>query len=130
MMIKTNEFNAVIGVIVGYTGEECLKEFNKLTGNELAIAWQEEALKEMNNSGIYVSAVINESKSLYNTEWGCPIGGEPTYTLEGSRNPRFCDKTEEEWKDAVRRVVKAVKGRFNQSTVTLNFREVEQEYMN
>lgn len=127
--MKTNEFNAVIGVIAGYQGEECLKQFYKLTGNELATAWQEEALKEINNSGIYVSDVINESKSLYNTEWGCPIGGEPTYTLEGSRNPQFC-KSEKKWKDAVRRVVKSVKNRFNQSTVTLNFREVEQEYMN
>ena len=126
--MRTNEFNAVIGVISGYQGEECLKQFSQMKGNELAIAWQEEALKEMNYSGIYVSTIINESKSLYNTEWGCPIGGEPTYTLEGSRNPQFC-KDEEEWKDAVRRVVKAVKGRFNQTTVTLNFREIEQEYI-
>ena len=86
-------------------------------------------MREMNNSGIYVSAVINESKSLYNTDWGCPIGGEPTYTLEGSRNPQFCTD-EEQWKESVRRVVTAVKGRFNQSTITLNFREVKQEYIN
>ena len=126
--MKTNEFSATIGVISGYQGEECLKQFSKIDKLELAKVWQKEALKEMNNSGIYVSAIINYSHSLYNVYWGCPIGGEPTYTLEGSRNPQFC-KDEEKWKQAVRNVVKSVKQHFKQSTITLNFREVEQEYI-
>ena len=126
--MKTNEFNAVIGVISGYQGQECLKQFSKIDKLELAKVWQDEALKEMNNSGIYISAIINYSQSLYNTEWGCPIGGEPTYTLEGSRNPQFC-KDDKAWKQSVRNVIKAVKEHFKQSTITLNFREVEQEYI-
>ena len=126
--MKTDEFSATIGVIAGYTCEECLKEFKKIGRLELAKVWQEEAKKEMETSGIYVSAVINYSHSLYAIEWGCPAGGEPTYTLEGSRNPEFC-KDSELWKNSVRNIVKAVKEKFKQSTVTLNFRTVEQEYI-
>ena len=124
----TDEFSATFGVVAGYTGEECLKEFGKIDKLELAKVWQEEAKKEMDASGIYVSCVINYSHSLYSTDWGCPIGGEPTYTLEGSRNPQFC-KDSECWKNSVRNIVKAVKNHFNQSTVTLNFRIIEQEYI-
>ena len=126
--MKTDEFSATIGVVSGYLGEECLKEIKKIGKLELAKVWQVEAKKEMDTSGIYVSAVINYSHSLYSTDWGCPIGGEPTYTLEGSRNPEFC-KDSECWKNSVRNIVKAVKNHFNQSTVTLNFRTVEQEYI-
>ena len=128
MKMKTDEFSATIGVVSGYIGEERLKEFKKIDRLELAKVWQKEAKKEMEASGVYVSAVINYSQSLYSTDWGCPIGGEPTYTLEGSRNPQFC-KDSELWKNSVRNIVKAVKNHFNQSTVTLNFRTVEQEYI-
>ena len=127
-VIKTDEFSATIGIVSGYLGEECLKKFKQIDRLELAKVWQEEAKKEMDASGIYVSAVINYSHSLYSTDWGCPIGGEPTYTLEGSRNPQFC-KDSECWKNSVRNIVKAVKEKFKQSTITLNFRTVEQEYI-
>ena len=127
-IMKTDEFSATIGVVAGYTGGECLKKFKQIDRLELAKVWQEEAKKEMETSGIYVSAVINYSHSLYAIEWGCPAGGEPTYTLEGSRNPQFC-KDSECWKNSVKNVVKAVKEKFKQSTVTLNFRTVEQEYI-
>lgn len=125
--MKTNEFSATIGTVAGYQGKDCLSQFKKQENN-LEDIWQQKALEIYNQLGVYVSAVIVESKSVYNSEWGCPIGGEPTFTIEGSRNPEFC-QNEEQWKDAVVEVVKLVKNHFNQSTVTLNFREVDQYYL-
>lgn len=126
--MKTNEFTVTIGVVSGYQAEECKEKFNTMDKLELAKVWQDEAWIENTKSGIYVSAVINYSQAIYATDWGCPIGGEPTFTLEGSRNPKFCTD-EEVWKKSVRNIVMAVKRYFNQSTVTLNFREVDQEYI-
>ncbi len=126
--MKTNEFSVTIGVVSGYQGEECKEKFNTMDKLELAKVWQDEALIENSKSGIYVSAVINYSQAIYNVDWGCPIGGEPTFTLEGSRNAKFCTD-ENAWKKSVRNIVMAVKDYFKQSTVTLNFREVDQEYI-
>lgn len=123
----TNEFSATIGVVAGYSGEECLKEAEKLF-DSLPSVWQDAAGQINKETGIYISATCLGSKALYSTEWGCPVGGEPTWTIEGSRNPQFCPDTEA-WQSAVVRVVRLVKEHFNQSTVTINFREVSQLYL-
>lgn len=32
----------------------------------------------------YVGAVITPAKTVYHTEWGCPVGGENTVLITGS----------------------------------------------
>ena len=125
--VKTVEFTATIGIVAGYGGEQILIEAAKVDSKAMAIAWQEAAAQVMAKTGVYVSATINSSAALYHTDWGCPIGGEPTYTVCGSLNPQFGE--EKAWKEAVLQVVELVKQRFNQSTVTVNFREVTQVYL-
>lgn len=132
--MKTVEFNAVIGVIAGYEGNNMVKDFKEsgISESTMGKVWMEEAQKEYertggeNNGGIYISAVVNYSQSLYHKDWGCPDGGEPVFTLEGTANAEFC-KNKEAWKESVKNVVLAVKHHFNQSTVTLNFREIEEQ---
>jgi hypothetical protein len=90
--------------------------------------WQEAAANTMATTGIYVSGVVQASACLYHTDWGCPVGGEPTFTVEGSRNPQFCPD-ESVWVEAVLAVVSAVKQHYQQSTVTVEFSEVKQVYL-
>ena len=125
--MKTMKFVAVIGLVAGYGGEEILVEAAKVDSNAMGVAWQEAAKAVMEESGVYVSATLNESKALYHTDWGCPIGGEPTYSISGSLNPRFGEP--EAWKQAVLETVKRVKNAFRQSTVTVEFFEVDQVYL-
>ena len=65
--------------------------------------------------------------SLYKADWGCPEGGEMTYTLSAIRNPKFND-TSFEWKRCCRGIVRKLKKELNQSTVTSEFSEVDIEY--
>lgn len=125
--MKTLKFEAVVGIVAGYSGEAMLAEADKVSTYAMGTVWQNVAIDVMENTGIYVSATINESKAVYATAWGCPVGGEPTYTISGSLNPRFGEASA--WKEAVLTVIRRVKEIFNQSTVTVEFWEVDQEYL-
>jgi hypothetical protein len=74
------------------------------------------------------TAVSVKSKTLYHIEWGCPIGGEDTYTISGIANPEFI-KDMEQYKEAVRKVILKLKEELKQTTVTLEFLEVDIEYL-
>lgn len=120
--MKTVKFVSTIGIMEGYghnnNGET--KDFNSL--------YQEVAKKIFQETNIYISAVSVQSKTLYNTEWGCPKGGEDTYTISGVANPEFITDMEQ-YKETVRKVILKLKEELKQSTVTLEFIEVEIEYL-
>lgn len=125
--MKTIKFSATIGVVSGYGGPAILEQAAKISPDAMGIAWQKAAAQVMEQSGVYVSATINSSKALYHTDWGCPEGGEPTYTISGSLNPKFGEPTA--WKQAVIDCIKTVKAGFKQLTVTIEFNEVDQVYL-
>lgn len=127
-MSRTEKFSATIGVISGYGGNQMLEEAKKYSVFDMGEAWQKAAAEVMNKTGIYVSGNINSSYSVYHTDWGCPVGGEPTYTITGSRNAEFCPNAEK-WVEAVTMTTALVKEHFKQSTVTLEFSLVDQLYL-
>lgn len=86
--------------------------------------WQEIALQQFNKRGIYISSVVNISRAVYNSEWGCPMGGEDTVTITGTTNPAFV-KDMEEWKSIVIEIAKELKCALEQSTLTLEFQTLE-----
>ena len=124
---KTIKFSATIGIVAGYSGNKMLRAAKKVAPDAMAKAWQKAAAEVQQDTGVYVSAVIYDTWALYHTDWGCPHGGEPTHTIEGSLNPKFGEETS--WREAVIAVVKKVKEAFKQSTVTVVFSEVDQEYL-
>lgn len=81
----------------------------------------------MEDTGIYVSAVVEPSRCLYHRDWGCPSGGEKTFTVSATRNPQFA--TEEAWKNAALQVVRSLKEELQQSTVSVEFSEVDFIYL-
>jgi hypothetical protein len=124
-MAKTIEFKATIGVVEGYGHD------NEGAVDATAIVakvWQDAAKREFEANGIYVSASVSPSKVVYHTDWGCPVGGEVAATVAGSANPAFTEDLEA-WKQAVLRVVGGVKAELKQTTVVVEFGEVEHHYL-
>ena len=91
--------------------------------------YKEQALVVMGETGLYISSVMQAGACLYNTEWGCPVGGEPSVIFTGSLNPAFVGDDGwvgmEKWKHAVTLVSARMKTALKQTTATLEFVDAE-----
>jgi len=114
-----------IGVVEGYFHGNNT-ETNDFIFNEIVMSCAKEVFGK---TGIYVSFVSYETKTLYNKEWGCPSGGEKTYNLEAAMNKEFIKCSEEDWVETVVDIVELLKEEFKQSTVTVTFGETYMYYM-
>jgi len=118
--MKTIKFTATIGVVAGYGHDNTT---STAAAEIVSAEWQKAAAEIMESTGLYISAVVVDSRTVYHTDWGCPVGGELTATATGSANPAFVQDMDQ-WKKAVIAVVKLVKARLQQSTVAVEFEEV------
>ncbi|ACA57346.1 conserved hypothetical protein (plasmid) [Clostridium botulinum A3 str. Loch Maree] len=118
-MKKTIKFEIVTGINEGYFHKNKNKDGVQVVGE----VWQKIALEVFKDRGIYISSVINSSKTVYNTEWGCPEGGEDTVTITSTANPEFVQSLEQ-WKEAVIEIAKNLKNGLKQSTMTVEFKEI------
>lgn len=121
---ETDKVEFTIGINPGYfhnnTAQENLVQFNNL--------YMKVAAEVLEQTGIYISAVSTESKCLYHREWGCPDGGEETFSVTATRNPKFCPDSNN-WVNSVVEVVKRLKAELKQSTVTIEFSKVQILYL-
>lgn len=120
--MRTDKFQFTIGVTEGYfhNNENVNIDFIKLVDK-----CARESEKEL---GIYVAFNIVPTITLYKTEWGCPDGGEKTYTLSAIRNPKF-NKDSTAWINACCNVVRKLKTLLKQTTVTIEFDKTNIEYL-
>lgn len=105
---------ATVGCNAGYNhGNDRMQDFTKFIQN---IA--EEYFK---HSNVYISFVIHESVTTYRTEWGCPDGGETTFTLETSPDPEFytTDESKSEYTQHAIKLIKMIAISLKQSTVRI-----------
>ena len=82
---KTISFTATLGVNQGYAHANELETAVEAVAKE----WQKAAALVLSESGVYVGAVIKDSKTVYHTDWGCPVGGEVTAEISGVCNPEY-----------------------------------------
>ncbi|WP_333859558.1 hypothetical protein [Clostridium sp.] len=122
-MYKTLRFEIVSGVNKGYFHNNKYRYVVDIIAN----LWQKIAKKEFEVSGIYVSAVIKSSKTVYHEDWGCPKDGEETVVITGIANKEFIDDIEK-WKNTVIKLAKYIKEELKQSTLTCEFLETELHY--
>lgn len=121
---KTLKVVITTGVNEGYTGKNLVQDPLK----KIVELWQQLALNEYATSGIYISAVATESKTIYNTAWGCPKDGEDTIVLTSIMNLEFISDREK-WKQSVINIVTELKKILNQQTITIEFVKVDFIYM-
>lgn len=121
---NTKTFKIVTGVTEGYfhtnNAQKNIKEISEL--------WKSIALQTMEQTGLYISAVITPSKTVYNTEWGCPIGGEDTFTITGVANPEFTEDINK-WIESVGICAEKMKKQLKQSTVTIEIYNTQLAYL-
>lgn len=121
----TDSFSATLGVVAGY------KHDNVPCGDPLdivAATWDAAAELELAAGGLYVPCVATASRTIYRREWGCPVGGEITVTLTGTRNPQF-DTDSAAWKKAVAKIAERVRVALKQSTAHLAFSTCDSLYL-
>jgi hypothetical protein len=117
--LKTVTFKTELGINKGYDNQKNdTVSYNII---DVGSVLQNIAKKHFEITGLYVSTVINgPNKTIYNEDWGCPIGGETTYTISGIANPTFTPDFNE-YKKAVLMVVFDTKKYFEQSTLSVEF---------
>lgn len=115
------KWTLTLGVVPGY-------ENTKTTINldEVGAIYQTIALRVYEKTNVYVSATLAESRTLYATSWGCPLGGESTVTFSGSHNPAFAEV--EAYRNALDEIVRELKEYFKQTTALLEVTPCEIVY--
>ena len=81
-------------------------------------------------TGIYLSTETRPTSVHYKKEWGCPseIGGEDCICIEILRNPKF-NSDPVKWKDACLELMRELKASLNQSTISVQFFNIEMHYL-
>lgn len=124
MELKKNlNFSATLGVNQGYGHANEVKT----AAEAVSIEWQKAAAQVFQESGVYVGAVVKDSKTVYNTEWGCPEGGEATAEISGACNPQYT--AVEAYKEAVVKTLEICAIALGQSTTQVVFFEGDIAYL-
>lgn len=119
--MKSKKFQATIGINPGYFhNNEKYVDFEHLLSHASDLIQEE--------TGIYVSWIVYPSKTIYKTEWGCPDGGEVTYSIESTANPNFAPDMDL-WIDSATRIIKYLMKELEQSTITITINEVDFIYL-
>ncbi len=126
-MKKTIKFFASLGVKAGYGHDNVAVTETETPEATAGKAWQLAAAAVMAATGPYIGAVITAAKTVYNVDWGCPVGGEDTVAITGECNPEYTEIAA--YKAAVIETLRATALALGQSTTQLCFLEAEFEYL-
>lgn len=94
--------------------------------DDVVSAYQILADETESETGVYISAVAQPSRTIYKKDWGCPEGGEYTITFTGSCNPFF--SKQEPYLKALHVLAEKLKEHFQQATLLLEVTPVHIEY--
>ena len=122
--MKTEKFEIILGVVPGYFHNNNHAEGEYSFGVKL----QGVQAKVYDETGLYISVVVRPVKVSYHTDWGCPVGGEDVFQITGTRNPEFCEDGLV-YRKVVELFSKRLMNEFSQSTVTLEWQEVDLTYL-
>lgn len=121
---KTEKYQITMGVMPGY-GDQKDPLMDQVQFLNIVRKIQYMIEEEY---GLFISLNIWPSVVQYKPEWGCPILGEPIYTLECTRNPKF-DKVEQLYKRCVMAIAEKLQETLKQCTVTITCSAVDVYYL-
>lgn len=116
---KVPRITATLGVVPGYDNES---QGNTPSENIVLTRIQRISEEYFKETGRYCSFVVFPTKTIYRYEWGCPKGGEITYTLQSTPDPERCTtgyKCDEYIKDCKNVILEIAKS-FDQCTVRID----------
>lgn len=113
LKFETIKWSMAIGTNEGYNSENPL--YKSL--DEVVKIISKIADDVMNETDIYISTVVNDSRVIYKTEWGCPIDGEKTISISGICNDKFANVND--YLESLKLFTKKLKEELKQSTVSL-----------
>ena len=122
---KTNKFEVVLEINENYfRSNEIDVNIRYIWIKYIYNVWNRNANEIEKKHGIYISALINESRVIYKD---CPIGGKVVYKISGERNPKFT-KDNVKYKYAVEDLVELFAKELKQNTFTIVWSEAEVNY--
>lgn len=122
--MKTISVNAVFGTD---------KEYSILKFSKMVMDTTHYLYNKYKDNGIdfFISFNIIKSMTVYHKDWGCPDGGEHTFTVESMLNPYFVDEKDiNKWKRSVVIFLNELKNVLNQNTVSIVFSDGDFRYLN
>jgi hypothetical protein len=122
--MTTDKFEFTIGITPGYFNGDIIPG---ATG-KLVSSLYTSASEAEEKFGLFISFNIHNTLTVYKEEWGCPEGGEKTFTLTAVRNPTFITDSKK-WKDVCLYIAESMKKLLEQSTVTAEFSKVDMIYL-
>jgi hypothetical protein len=124
--MKTLQFQLNVGTVPGYGHDNQSSH----TIHTVSVLWQQVAQETMESTGVYVSGVVQEARTVYAKAWGCPHGGENTLVITGLYQIALLGPDLlASWNESVKRVCREVARRLDQTTAYLTFAEVDFEYL-
>jgi len=124
-MVKNSNsirWSCTVGINEGYD----LTSQKSMPLDDFVKIYMDIAIEIFEETGTYISAVVTPSRTIYNSDWGCPQEGEFSYTISGFCNPEF--STEEEFRMALNAMICKLKERLNQCTALLEILPTELIY--
>lgn len=125
--MKTKKFNITLGVASGYSNLPVEEDVQK-NYFQYRSKIQEVAQKIYDETGVFVSCSTTTASAIYSIQWGAPASGEGAVCISGVCNTSFT--VEYKWIAAVKLFGRLLKEEFKQATVTIEFMDVDIEYLN
>ncbi len=122
-VVKSISFTATLGINQGYGHANQTQSAEETVGT----VWQQAAAEVFSQCGVYIGAVVKDSKTVYNTAWGCPKGGENTAEISGVCNPLYTELSQ--YKEAVLQTLERCAKVLGQETTQVVFTECEFAYL-
>lgn len=120
--MKEVKVNATFGVNEGYFHN------NNNDVKNIPFLIQDLCQEEYDKSGVAVSFIFTPSTAIYITKFGCPRGGENTFTLEAVAT-KYEAKDLEQWKNSTLNIIKNLKDILKQELVIIEFSTVDVEHL-
>lgn len=116
---KVPRITATFGVQPGYNNTSMRNSPSESSVRSRIQKISEEYFKE---TGRYCSFVVFPTRTIYRFEWGCPNGGEETYTVQSTADPERCvtEYNRAEYIRDCKNIILEVAKSFDQCTVRID----------